>query len=306
MHAPAAEERIAPFGLNHPGSGRVQAWPVRNRVGESPVWHAGEQALYWIDVRGPEVLRLDPAAGHLTRWRLPDVVGALALRRGGTAWLAMRRTLVELELATGQLRDVAEVAQEPAHNRLNDGKASPSGRWFVFGSMDDRPDKQPTGRLYRADANGAVEVLADALVVANGIAFSRDASRIWYSDSARGLLMAAPWDEGEGRMGQSRVIARLDEAAGRPDGGTVDEDDAYWSAGVSAGVLHRLDSAGRVLARLALPCRAPTMCVHGGAQGRTLFVTSLVRPQWEAPGACDGALLAIEAPTVGLLVAQLL
>lgn len=25
---------------------------VRNKLGEGPLWHAGERALYWVDIEG--------------------------------------------------------------------------------------------------------------------------------------------------------------------------------------------------------------------------------------------------------------
>jgi len=44
---------------------------ARNAVGESPVWLASEQALYWVDI----------PARQLCRWRL-FVGGLFALRPG--------------------------------------------------------------------------------------------------------------------------------------------------------------------------------------------------------------------------------
>lgn len=301
MHADRRDEVLAPERFEDAGLGTVAAWPVRNRVGESPAWHPGEEALYWVDVRAPELLRLDPQAHRLTRWRLPEVVGAVALKRPHHAWLALKHTLAEIDLRTGRLREIAAVEPHLPTNRLNDGRASPSGRWFVFGSMDDRPEKQPTGSLYRAGADGRVEALAAGLVVANGIAFARDGKSIFWSDSSRGLVMKASWDEAEGRMGTPSIIALLGEEAGRPDGAVVDAEGCYWSAGVSAGVLNKLDAGGHLRARLHLPCRAPTMAAYGGAGGEQLFVTSLVRPHWAAPGPLDGALISFKAPAPGPL-----
>jgi sugar lactone lactonase YvrE len=305
MIAACSSERLAPRLIEHPGLGPVTAWPVGNQVGESPAWHAQEQALYWIDVRAPELLRLEPGGHLVTRWRLPDVVGAVALRTHGRAWLALRHSLAEIDLGTGRLREVAAVEADMPTNRLNDGKVSPSGRWFVFGSMDDRAHKEPTGGLYRAGADGHVERLADGLVVANGIAFGLDGGSLYFSDSSRGLVMRADWDEVAGRMGRPSIIAVLGEESGRPDGAAIDPDGCYWSAGVSAGVLNKLGSDGRLRTRLHVPCRAPTMAAYGGAGGATLFVTSLVRPQWTAPGPLDGALIAFKAPAPGRTAAVL-
>lgn len=292
MHVPQSSEPIAPHTLEHPGTGPIEVWPVGNRVGESPAWHAGEQALYWIDVRGQQVLRLDPARRQLTRWQLPEVVGAMALWGDGTVRLALQQRIVDLDLRTGLLRTVCSLAPyEPPGNRLNDGKRSPSGRWFVVGAMDDRPDKRARGALYCVSDSGMVRQLHTGLVVANGIAWSPDACTLYFSDSFRGQVWQADWNEAEGTMGEPRPFAALGEAEGRPDGAQVDGTGRYWSAGVSAGVLNILAPDGTRQGRIALPCRAPTMCAFG--TGNDLWVTSLVRPGWE-PTALDGALFRLQ------------
>lgn len=298
-------ERIGRSTQEHPVLGDISAWRVGNRVGESPVWHRGQGALYWIDVRAQQLLRLQPEAPELLRWALPDVVGAVALRGPRACWMALRHAIVEMDLETGRLEQVCAVEDGRHGNRLNEGKASPSGRWFVFGSMDDRPDKQANGSLYRAGSNGHVEPLYEGLAVANGIAWSLDARQIYFSDSWRGHLLRANWDEASGSMGKPVRIAAFTDEQGRPDGACTDAEGHYWSAGVSAGVLNRLDADGALLESLALPCRAPTMCAFGGGDAQTMFVTSLVRPQWTESGAWDGALLAFRTPTPGKLQADL-
>jgi sugar lactone lactonase YvrE len=296
--------------IARPGLPALHAWRVGNRVGESPVWDASGGHLLWIDVRAPAVLRLHPATGTLTRWALPEVVGALGLGGGaGSVVLALVRSLAVLNLSTADLQPLLTVESEPPGNRLNDGKVSPSGRWFVFGSMDDRAaDKRPTGSLYCASTDGhmrQVRRLREGLTVANGIAWSPDASLVYFSDSHAGLVWRASWDETAGTLGEARPFCQTGEQQGRPDGAAVDADGHYWSAGVSAGCLNRFAPDGRRVATLPLPCRAPTMPCFGGAGLDTLFVTSLVRPAWgpdsdAGASALDGALFAVPSTVRGL------
>ena len=293
-------ETITRTALPAPWLG-MHAWSVRNQVGESPVWDDDTQRLLWIDVRAPAVLRLDPASGALTRWMLPDVVGARGLAGSGRGVLALRRRLALLDLDSGELRCIAELQAEPPHNRLNEGKVSPGGRWFVFGSMDDSAGpKQPSGALYRADASGAVTRLFDGLTTANGMAWAPDGQWLYFSDSHAGTVWRAPWDEDLGRMGQAAVFTTSGDAAGRPDGALVDRAGHYLSAGVSASCLNRFSPTGELLDKLALPLRAPTMPCLGGAGRSRLFITSLVRPNWTMPGEFDGALIELDAPCSAL------
>ena len=290
---------IAPVDAGVWSGRRVQSYAVGNRVGEAPCWHPLQQCLYWIDVRGQQLLRLYPDSNTVDRWDLPEVVGALALGQGDDVYLALTRRLIKLDVVTGAVRDFAAIDSEPAGNRLNDGKVSPSGRWFVFGSMDDRAQKSATGALYCVSIDGAVRRLYAGLLVCNGIAWNVGATQIYFSDSAKGVLFRAPWNDQRGEMGRVDVFATLDEAAGRPDGGAVDLADQYWSAGVSAGCINVLSAAAHLVEKIALPCLAPTMCAFGGQGGDTLYVTSLIRPQWAEPGAHDGALLSLGVSTRG-------
>ena len=34
-------------------------------LGESPIWCAAEQALYWVDIRNPMIYRWDPVSGDM-------------------------------------------------------------------------------------------------------------------------------------------------------------------------------------------------------------------------------------------------
>ena len=303
-------ERLEPLTLSHPNLCGLCAWPVGNRVGEAPNWDERTQTLLWIDVRAPEVLRLNPATHAITRWTLPEVVGAMGLAASGSGLgsdsgsvvLALQRTLARLDLGSGCLTTLCEVAGEPATNRLNDGKVSPSGRWFVFGSMDDRPsEKQPSGALYAAATDGIPRLLHSGLTVANGVAFSPDARTIYFSDSHIGRVWRAPWDESSGEMGSPEPMCASNETAGRPDGAAVDSQGHYWSAGVSAGVINRFAPDGALQARTALPCRAPTMPCFGGPTSHDVYVTSLVRPTWaDNAGGLDGALVRFVSDVAGL------
>lgn len=299
MHVGSRAETIDTCKVAHSRLGAITLWMTGCKVGESPQWHAGEQALYWIDVRAPQLLRLQPETRVLTRWELPDVVGAMGFWGARKVVLAMRHTLALMDLETGHFSELAPVEQATPRNRLNDGKVSPSGRWLVFGSMDDRPAKEPTGALYRADTNGAVVQLVDALTVANGIAWNLAGTMLYFSDSFTGQLFCAAWDEVTGEMGAPDLLRAFTEEAGRPDGGVVDLHDHYWSAGVSAGRINCLDATGKLLDSFVLPCRAPTMCAFGGADLATMYVTSLVRAQWESVGPADGALLSFQSPAPG-------
>lgn len=59
-------------------------------LGESPVWSADEQALYFVDIKKPAIHRFDPAAGRCATWAMPQDIGSMGLRAKGGAVVALR------------------------------------------------------------------------------------------------------------------------------------------------------------------------------------------------------------------------
>lgn len=275
----------------------------RAQVGESPVWDAASGLLWWVDIRAPALHRTDPRSGSTRSWPLAEPVGSLGLCRSGAVLLALRSGIHRFDPRDGALDLVAAPERDRPMNRLNDGKVSPEGR-FLVGSMDDRPEKQATGALWRLDPGAAAcALLAEGLFVSNGLAWSPDGRTLWHSDSRASVIWTWDYDPASGAIRNRREIARPSADTGRPDGAAVDAEGAYWSAGVSAGRLNRWLPDGTLDRVVELPLRAPTMPCFGGPEMRTLYVTSL-RPAAGEPMPLDGALLALDVGVAGVPVAR--
>ncbi len=270
----------------------------RAAVGESPVWDAATGLVWWVDVWAPCLHRTDSVTGRTETWTLPERVGSPAMCRSGGLLLALRSGVVRFDPPTGAIVPLAAPEADRAHNRLNDGKASPCGR-FVVGGMDDRPAKEPTAALWSIAPDGACTRLAEGMIVSNGLAWSPDGRTLWHSDSRRTGIWTAPWDQATGTIGPRRLVAAPDAATGRPDGAAMDVEGGYWSAGVSAGVLNRWLPDGRLDHVVKVPLRAPTMPCFGGPGLKTLFVTSL---RGADAGPDDGAMLCLDIGVGGVPV----
>ena len=119
-------------------------------------------------------------------------------------------------------------------NRLNDGKVSPDGRFWA-GTMDDRPDKEPIGALYRLDPDHGCSGWRRGVIVSNGLAWSPDGRMMYHSDSRGGAIWRYDYDPADRRVGERDVFVTMQPEWGRPDGGAVDEEGCYWSCGIAAG-----------------------------------------------------------------------
>src|SRR3954470_7182966 len=110
--------------------------PHRCLLGESPLWHPTEQALYAVDIPGQQVLRWRAGIDLPDVWSQDAEPGCIAARADGGLLVARRDGLWTLDPATGEQQLVSAPPYDPARLRFNDGKVDPAGRLWV-GSISD-------------------------------------------------------------------------------------------------------------------------------------------------------------------------
>lgn len=243
-------------------------------VGESPVWDAGTQTLYWCDIPAGLIHAIHLATRQRRHWSLGESVASFGLALNGQLVVALQRTVILFDPLSEGRRLVATIALPKPGMRLNDGKVGPDGAFYV-GSMD--PDGAPAeGALYRVGADGAVTKLASGFETSNGLAWTADGTTLFHSDS-RGDMFIDRWtfDRRNGTIGNRRRLREHDEANGRADGGAFDIAGAYWSAAPSRSRLNQIHLDGTLTGWVDLPLLRPTMPCFGGPDMRTIFVTSL-------------------------------
>jgi sugar lactone lactonase YvrE len=247
---------------------------ARNTTGESPLWSAREAALYWVDIPDGWIHRWHPGSGARRSWQLPAALGSIGLRERGGLVAAMRTGFHLFDPDTGGLEFLCHPEPGIATNRLNDGKVSPEGRFWA-GTMDERPERAPIGSLYRLDADHRCTRMTGEVKVSNGLAWSPDGRTMYHSDSRGGAIFRYAYDPDTGAIGPRELFVTMRPEWGRPDGGATDEEGCYWGCGISAGRINRFSPDGELIAWVELPVTHPTMPCFGGADGRTLYVTSL-------------------------------
>lgn len=252
-------------------------WVIRERfgVGESPVWDAATERLLWCDIPAGTIHALDIASGKRRLWEFGGPVPSFGLARTGKLVVALRNDIILFDPATGAREQIARIEHEKPDMRLNDGKVGPDGAFWI-GSMDADPGNAPAAKLYRVAPNGAVRVIAGGIAISNGLAWNADATLLYHSDS-RGSMWLDCWDfdRATGAVSNRRRLRDNDEANGRPDGGACDVEGNYWSAGPSASRINRFSATGELLDWVDVPLKFPTMPCFGGADMKTVFVTSL-------------------------------
>jgi sugar lactone lactonase YvrE len=281
-------------------------------LGESPFWQAESGGwLWWCDIPGKKLHAVQPATMAHAWWEFDSEPCSCAPLPDGNLILAKRDGLYRFHPPTHQLDLLAAPPYDPAVERFNDGKCDPQGRFWV-GTIYE-PRDAARAALYR-HAGFGIQRMADGITVSNGLAFSPDGRTMYWSDTKAHTIYAFDFEPLSGAISRRRIFAAFEPRApgqplsaygGRPDGAAVDVEGCYWVAMFEGARVLRLDPAGRIVDELKLPVRCPTMPCFGGADLRTLYITTarenrpaeeLAREPWA------GSVLQLRVPVAGLPV----
>ena len=265
----------------------------KNLVGEGPAWNVAEQALYWVDIHAPAIQRLG-FDGAFRSYPMPRAVGSFVFRQGGGLIAGMKGGFCAVDLEAGSVEHIADPEPQHPANRLNDGKCDRRGRYWC-GTLDAN-QAEPTGSIYRLDSDRTVHRMDTGFTVSNGMAFTPDDSRMYFSDSRGETVYTYDFDVAAGTIRNRQVFLSTRDMPGRIDGATCDAEGCYWGALVHDWAIVRFDPQGRLDRMIRLPIRHPTMCAFGGPNMDILYVTSASTwmTEQEAPSQpLAGALFAI-------------
>ena len=246
------------------------------KIGESPLWIAGNKTLYWIDVKAPSLHRYEPATGATRTWKVTSDLGGFAMLEDGGALVALRHGLHRLDLHSNQLDLLAPPPFDPSLFRFNEGACDANGRFWIGVMFDpvQRSAPEQRGRLHSFTLDGGLRAEPDAAELHNGMAFGADGKTLFLSHSNARQIFKFDYERATGTLRNRRLFATIPQDLGIPDGAAIDVDDGYWCALHGAGKLRRFRADGSVDRDIDMPFSQPTMCAFADEHMATLYVTS--------------------------------
>lgn len=250
------------------------AFETRSILGESPMWHAGEKRLYWLDLQRPAIYRFDPASGRNERVEvdLGRYVGGLVFRADGSLIVDKEDGIHLVDGASGRLIPLVDPEPDMPGNWFNDAKVDRTGR--LWAGTGDRGEAAGTGSLYVFAADRSWRAVDRDIICSNGPAFSADGRVAYFSDSYIQQVVRYAIDPVSGEVGPRQPFVRITEANVFPDGMTVDADDGLWVAHWDGWRIVRYTPDGKPDREIRLPVPRPTAMAFGGADYKQLFITT--------------------------------
>lgn len=252
---------------------RIEA--CRARLGEGPVWDPEGQALYFLDIEAQKIIRYKPADGSTASWQTPLRPGAMAMREGGGAVVAMQNRVAALDFDTGAFTPIATAVTQAFGAVFNDGKVDRQGR-FVIGSCSSGIDNpRPIGGIFSLGPDHHMERIEKDITFSNGPCFSPDGATFYFSDSADHACYAYDYDGATGAIANKRLFVDTRPHGGMPDGATVDADGLVWIAIFRGAKVVAFRPDGKVERVVDMPVKLTVSAMFGGPDLDQLYVPTI-------------------------------
>ncbi len=217
--------------------------------------------IYFSDVQRNRIHKID-TQGNLTTFleNQPGVNGLMFDPRGRLIACQTGR-IVAIELATKNVTVIANRFENTTFQGPNDLVVDRQGNIY----FSDR-----TGNaVYFIATDATVKRLITNLSLPNGVLLSLDEKTLYVLHNAPNVMaypLSAP-----GQLGEARTIALQGNGGG--DGMTIDTQGNLYVTRPNSSALQVLKPTGESLGSFTFP-EAPSNCVFGGADMKTLFVTA--------------------------------
>ncbi|EID85107.1 Gluconolactonase [Treponema sp. JC4] len=246
-------------------------------LGESPFYDHRTKTLSWVDItKGMFYAVGEDGKGPVKAYDFKQAIGAaVPAEKAGSYVIAASDGLYLFENGSSRLiKNLSDYYE--SYQRSNDAKADPAGRLF-FGSSVDDDIHEASGNLFCLDplAGGKISVRQADTKISNGMAWSRDRKKFYFSDTLQYAVFEYDYDLATGEISNQKVLFRPEEGKGNTDGMCIDADDNLWVAFWGGSRLEqRSTKDGSLLATVKVDAKNVTSCCFFGDDLSTLFITS--------------------------------
>lgn len=266
----------------------------RCTLGEGPLWHPERGQLFWFDILGRRLLSRE--GDRPLEWRFDEIVSAAGWVDRDTLMIASETGLHRFDIASGRYESILPLEADNPVTRSNDGRADAFGGFWI-GTMGKKAEPG-AGAIYRY-YRGRIEKLFGDISIPNAICFSPDGRAAYFADTKQYLIQRQSLDSDGWPEGAPEVFVDLRAERLNADGSVSDSEGGIWNAQWGASRVVRYLPDGTLDRVIPVSARNSSCPAFGGADLRTIYVTS-AREDLADPTEADGLVYTAPSPVAGL------
>lgn len=220
---------------------RRSAWSDANRAGEElecflegPSFDT-DGHLWLVDVPFGRIFRISPDGEWNLVTEYDGWPNGLKIHRDGRIFICdYRRGLLSLDPASGRVTSVLETSYSEGFKGLNDLHFAPNGDLY-FTDQGQSGVADPSGRLYRLRASGALDRLLDCIPSPNGVTLTADGRFCYLAATRTQQIWRIPLMK-DGGVSKVGVAIQMSGGYAGPDGIEMDSDGGLLVCQLGIGV----------------------------------------------------------------------
>ena len=286
LEASAVEKVIAP-----PAAPEV----LVEDAGKAPqnlCWDDHDESLWWTDVQGNRLHRLNLRTGIASAVYEGPNVGAFLPQEDGT-WLLFREKDIA-QLSFGRHEQVVPLLENVRFDgdRFNEAVADESGRVLVGTVRNGRPNG---AGLYRLDLDRSLSKLVGGTGQSAGHGWNEKGDALYWTCGTTQTICRFRYDAGRGAITHRQVFHECPPDEGIPTALALDVEGTVWSARRDKGVILKIAADRRLRGQVTFPAPHVTSLAFGGKDHRTVFASAIT-----AEG--GSRIYAFQSPVAGLVL----
>jgi len=269
-------------------------------IGEAPFYDFETSYLYWTDIIGSQIFRMDTTTNRVYTARIlgETYISFIVPVEGTTNQFivgAGKRLLLITWDGVHTMAHIVRILTELPFDgvRFNDAKTDSHGRLYLGTMISEETGTifdltKRVGSLYRFTMEEGLTELKTKVGLSNGIVFDDKKNTMYYVDSYDLNVKSYMWDAKTGNITGEKIFTDLTThgttKTNVPDGMTIDyEGNLYVAMFGGSKILKFNTTTGKLMTEITMPVTQVTSMAFGGKTLDTMFVTTagmdVVTPQ---------------------------
>lgn len=262
-----------------------------NFVGEAPFYDFQTQNLFWVDILGGQIFRMDINTKRVYTARIlgETVISFIIPVDGVTNQFVIgagKRVLLINWDGVHTMAQILRILTElPTDGiRFNDAKTDSYGRLYLGTMISEETGNifdftKRIGSLYRFTMEEGLVELKTKVGLSNGLAFNDRTNTFYYVDSYDLNVKQFMYDAKTGNISSEKILTDISNYGTMkknvPDGLTIDQEGNLYVAMFGGSRILKINTTnGKIITEIPMPVQQITSMAFGGKNLDTMFVTT--------------------------------